>query len=83
MDYVSLVLLRIATVTIVALPIPFLIKFSISGFWYNLVGVTITSIIVAVIAIYQLGLNSSEKDMLSRVLVKKIHFLKKHDRGNL
>ena len=76
-DYCKEVLLSIFMVSIIGLPIPLVIKMSIDGLWVNFISVIVTSVLVAIIDIYMIGLNSSERRIVKDILQKKVPFLSK------
>ena len=66
-------------VSIIGLPIPLVIKMSIDGLWVNFISVIVTSVLVAIIDIYMIGLNSSERRIVKDILQKKVPFLSKNN----
>jgi len=57
------VLLRISIVTLVSLPIPFLIQRYMTGYWGMLLSMTVCVLSVG-ISIYTIGLNKGEREMI-------------------
>lgn len=59
--YFKKVMLPISNVTLLALPIPILLYYTIHGFWQNLIIVGIVTFIVTILDIYYIGMNIQEK----------------------
>ena len=76
LPYLRNVILPIVTVTIVALPIPIILHYVVSGFWANLLIVGSVTLIVTMIDVYFVGLNAHEKDIARNMIFKKIPILK-------
>ena len=69
--YIYKVLGPISLVTIIAMPVPFLLFFVIEGFWRNLLIVGGVTFVVAIIDVYFVGLEQRERDVLHDVVFKK------------
>lgn len=76
LPYLRNVMLPIVTVTIVALPIPIILHYMVSGFWANLLIVGFVTLIVTMIDVYFVGMNAHEKDIARNMIFKKIPILK-------
>lgn len=76
LPYLRNVILPIVTVTIVALPIPIILHYVVSGFWTNLLIVGFVTLIVTMIDVYFVGMNAHEKDIARNMIFKKIPILK-------
>lgn len=76
LPYLRNVMLPIVTVTIVALPIPTILHYMVSGFWANLLIVGFVTLIVTMIDVYFVGMNAHEKDIARNMIFKKIPILK-------
>lgn len=75
--YFKKVMLPILNVTLLALPIPILLYYTIHGFWQNLIIVGIVTFIVTILDIYYIGMNIQEKEMVSNMILKKISLFRK------
>lgn len=75
--YFKKVMLPISNVTLLALPIPILLYYTIHGFWQNLIIVGIVTFIVTILDIYYIGMNIQEKEMVSNMILKKISLFRK------
>lgn len=70
-QYFLRVLLPIALVTILALPIPFILNFVVTTFWPNLIVVGLGTVLFTLIDVYIVGLNSTEKNIVKGMILKK------------
>lgn len=75
--YFKKVMLPISNVTLLALPIPILLYYTIHGFWQNLIIVGIVTFIVTILDIYYIGMNIQEKEMVSNMILKKYHYFER------
>lgn len=71
-QYVTQVLAVAAIVSIVAFPIPFYLNKIIASAWSNLIIVSLTSVFMAILSIYILGLTKSEKKMVNTLIMTKV-----------
>lgn len=75
LPYLRYVIVPVVSVTIVALPIPFVLHYYVNGFWMNLFVVGFVALIVTVLDVYFVGMNAHEKKMIRNVILKKINLL--------
>ena len=71
------VFVPVITVTLLSLPVPFLLRTYVPGFWANLLLVVFVSFGVTAALIMSVGLTSIERTAIIGILSKKIPFLKK------
>ena len=76
LPYIKAVIMPIVSVTLVALPIPILLYYTIHGFWQNMIIVGIITFALTVIDVYFVGMNTHEKLIARNMILKKIPFLK-------
>lgn len=76
LPYFRNVIVPIMSVTLVALPIPFVLHCLINGFWTNLILVGFTTLIITILDVYFVGMNIHEKEMVRNMIFKKIPILK-------
>lgn len=76
LPYLHNVIMPIISVTIVALPIPIILHYCISGFWMNLIVVGITTLLITIFDVYFIGMNAHEKEMVRNTILKKVPLLK-------
>ena len=74
LPYIHNVIIPIILVTIIVLPIPFVLHYNISGFWLNMLIVGVVTLIVTGLVVYWVGLTSHEREVIHSVLLKGIHF---------
>ena len=76
LPYIKAVIMPIVSVTLVALPIPILLYYTIHGFWQNMIIVGIITFALTVVDVYFVGMNTHEKLIVRNMILKKIPFLK-------
>lgn len=76
LPYIKAVIMPIVSVTLVALPIPILLYYTIHGFWQNMIIVGIITFALTVVDVYFVGMNTHEKLIARNMILKKIPFLK-------
>ena len=76
LPYIRAVIMPIVSVTFVALPVPILLHYSISGFWQNMLVVGIATFVLTVADVYLVGMSMQERQMACNMVLKKIPFLK-------
>ena len=76
LPYIKAVIMPIVSVTLVALPIPILLYYTIHGFWQNMIIVGIITFTLTVVDVYFVGMNTHEKLIARNMILKKIPFLK-------
>ena len=70
--YVTQVLLVIMFVTFMAVPLPIWLNMQVENGWFNVIGISLLSVLTSIIAIYTIGLTKGEKLMVNQVVIKKI-----------
>ena len=78
--YIRQTLFPIVGVTVLSLPIPFILSNVIEGFWPNLITVGLVTLLMTMSIIYFVGMNTSERLLVKNMLLKKIPILKKRIR---
>lgn len=68
--YIRFVIAPILFVTVVALPVPFILHYIISGFWMNLIAVGLATMLITIIDVYFIGMNIHEKEMVRNMILK-------------
>lgn len=76
-QYIRNVIIPILIVTIASLPVPLILYNQIDNFWLNMFVVGFATFFVAILAVYFMGMNTHEKELVRNVLLKKIPVLKK------
>lgn len=76
LPYIKAVILPIVSVTLVALPVPMLLYYTIHGFWQNLIIVGVITFALTMADVYFVGMNTHEKLMARNMILKKIPFLR-------
>ena len=71
------VLVPIFLVTVIALPVPAILNYLISGFWTNLLIVGFVTLFLTALDVYFVGMSVHERDMVRNMIFKKIPLLKK------
>lgn len=75
--YLKEVIVPICMVSILCVPIPWLVNNSVHSLWLNLFAVGITSILVTITIMYTIGLKAEERNIVKKLFVDKIK-LKNH-----
>lgn len=76
-QYIRNVIIPILIVTITSLPVPLILYNQIDNFWLNMFVVGFATFFVAILAVYFIGMNTHEKELVRNMLLKKIPVLKK------
>lgn len=76
-QYIRNVIIPILIVTIASLPVPLILYNQIDNFWLNMFVVGFATFFVAILAVYFMGMNTHEKELVRNVLLKKIPVFKK------
>ena len=76
-QYIRNVIIPILIVTIASLPVPLILYNQIDNFWLNMFVVGFATFFVAILAVYFIGMNTHEKELVRNMLLKKIPVLKK------
>ena len=76
-QYIRNVIIPILIVTIASLPVPLILYNQIDNFWLNMFVVGFATFFVAILAVYFIGMNTHEKELVKNMLLKKIPVLKK------
>ena len=76
-QYIRNVIIPILIVTIASLPVPLILYNQIDNFWLNMFVVGFATFFVAILAVYFMGMNTHEKELVRNMLLKKIPVLKK------
>lgn len=72
LDFFKKVIKPILIVSVISIPIPYLISISMISGIENIITVTIISILISLFFIYTLGLNKNEKNFINNILLRKI-----------
>ena len=75
--YIRNVIIPILIVTIASLPVPLILYNQIDNFWLNMFVVGFATFFVAILAVYFIGMNTHEKELVRNMLLKKIPVFKK------
>ena len=73
LSYVRNVLLPVSIVTILALPVPFILNTMIEGFWTNIIAVVTVSLLSTATVAYLIGMDAKEKTFIIEVVASKLH----------
>ena len=76
-QYIRNVIIPILIVTIASLPVPLILYNQIDNFWLNMFVVGFATFFVAILAVYFIGMNTHEKELVRNMLLKKIPVFKK------
>lgn len=76
LPYFRNVLVPILAVTLVALPVPIILHYTINGFWANLIVVGFATLFATMVDIYFVGMNVREREMARQMIFSKIPLLK-------
>lgn len=76
-QYIRNVIIPIVIVTIASLPVPLILYNQIDNFWLNMFVVGFATFFVAILAVYFIGMNTHEKELVRNMLLKKIPVFKK------
>lgn len=76
-QYIRNVIIPILIVTIASLPVPLILYNQIDNFWLNMFVVGFATFFVAILAVYFIGMNTHEKELVRNMLLNKIPVLKK------
>ena len=71
-QYIRNVIIPILIVTIASLPVPLILYNQIDNFWLNMFVVGFATFFVAILAVYFIGMNTHEKELVRNMLLKKI-----------
>ena len=74
-QYIRNVIIPILIVTIASLPVPLILYNQIDNFWLNMFVVGFATFFVAILAVYFMGMNTHEKELVRNMLLKKIPVL--------
>ena len=73
LSYVRSVLLPVTIVTLLSLPVPFILNTVIEGFWTNIIVVVLCSLLSTVVVAYLIGMDAKEKTFIIEVVASKLH----------
>lgn len=73
LEFLKDTILPILIVTILSLPIPYLLRRSIQGFWLNLIVVALVSFIITALLVFFVGISKQERGVLVGMIKSKFH----------